>query len=492
MVVVGGALVVPVGRPVVATGLALASGDLLLLAKLMAKLFIFSVLAIAVSAALIGALPFAAATGEIIARTRPTILDFLVALCGGMAAAAIVSPQHRALQYLPGAVVAITLVPALCVVGFALTDVVGAGALQKAILQFSTNLFAASLGAGLVLLAVGIPRAAQSPAVRQWKEEELATPLASAVFRGLGLERAIGRTGSVRARMIVVGIFLLVLVTPLQLAFNEVRAELRARQAVARAQEAFHVSNRSAVLGSVVTITDRQVSVRLQVATNEPFSAADISRFEAQVVEETGRPARLDLVQTMADIGNAGILGRLRAEQPPDPPASRTALEVLREADGHLTPVMRALPWPQGVEVLTLRATMGEALEPTLTMVYLSEQELSGDAQAVLAGVVAGQTRIDPRRIALEWLPATRTFRFSRNGSLDVESIAALRAMRSAVAANPRLVVSLDVPEGTPTSVRDMVARQVQEELALASVTLVTASRRAPATVTVRLEKPGS
>lgn len=492
MVVVGGALVVPVGRPVVAMGLALASGDLLLLAKLMAKLFIFSVLVIAVSAALIGALPFAAATGEIIARTRPTILDFLVALCGGMAAAAIVSPRHRVLQYLPGAVVAITLVPALCVVGFALTDVVGAGALQKAILQFSTNLFAASLGAGLVLLAVGIPRAAQSPTVRQWKEEELATPLASAVFRGLGLERAIGRTGSVRARMIVVGIFLLVLVTPLQLAFNDVMAELRARQAVARAQEAFNVSNRSAVLGSVVTITDRQVSVRLQVATNEPFSAADVSRFEAQIVEETGRPARLDLVQTMADIGNAGILGQLRAEQPPDPPASRTAVEVLREADGHLTPLMRALPLPQGVDVLTLRATMGEALEPTLTVVYLSEQELSRDAQAVLAGVLAGQTRIDQQRIALEWLPATRTFKVSRSGSLDVESVAALRAMRSVVAAYPSLDVSLDVPEGTPTRIRDMVVRRVQEGLGLASVTPVTASRMAPATVTVRLEKPVS
>ncbi|MGE3844625.1 MAG: DUF389 domain-containing protein, partial [Vicinamibacterales bacterium] len=492
MVVVGGALVVPVGRPVVAMGLALASGDLLLLAKLMAKLFTFSALAIAASAALIGALPFAAATTEIIARTRPTILDFLVALCGGMAAAASVSPRHRALQYLPSAVVGITLLPALCVVGFALTDVVGAGALQKATLQFSTNLFAASLGAGLVLLAVGIPRAAQSPTVRQWKEEELATPLASAVFRRLGLERAIGRTGSVRARLIVVGVFLLVLITPLQLAFNDVRAELRTRQAVARAQEAFNIANRSAVLGSVVAVADNQVSVRLQVATNEPFSAADVARFEAQVIEEARRPARLDLVQTMADVGNASVLGRLVAERqtPSEPP--RTPLEALREASGRMTPLVRALPWPPGIEVLSLRSTMGEAVEPSLTIVYLSEQELSRDAQAVLTGLVAAQTRIDRERITLDWVPAGHSFGFSRNGRLGVEATAAMQEVRDALVAHPTLVVSVHVPDGTPAGVSDAIARRVQAELTLAHPVPVTASGTTAATATVRLQKPGS
>ncbi|MFN8061078.1 MAG: cation:proton antiporter [Vicinamibacterales bacterium] len=494
MIVVGGALVVPVGRPVVATGLALASGDLLLLAKLLAKLFTFSALAIAVSASLIGALPLAATTSDIIARTRPTILDFLVALCGGMAAAAMVSPRHRTLQYLPGAVVGITLVPALCVVGFAMTDVVAAGALQKATLQFSTNLFAASLGAGLVLLAVGIPRAAQSPTVRQWKEEELATPLASAVFRGLGLERAIGRTGSVRARFIVVGVFLLILITPLQQALNDVRAELRTRQAVARAQEAFNIANRSAVLGSVVSVADNEVSVRLQVATNEPFSTADVARFEAQVIEEAGRPARLDLVQTMADVGNAGVLGRLMAErQTPDPSGPpRTPLEVLREAKERLTPLVHALPWPPGMEVLALRSTMGEALEPTLSIAYLSEQELSLDAQAVLTGVVAAQTRIPRDRLALDWVPASRSFGFSRNGRLGVEATAALQEVRDKLSAHPTLVVTVHVPDGTPATVSEAVARRVQAELTLENLAPVTVSGTAAATATVRLQKPGS
>jgi hypothetical protein len=294
--------------------------------------------------------------------------------------------------------------------------------------------------------------------------------------------------------VIVVGVFLLVLVTPLQLAFNDMMGELRTRQAVATAQEAFNVANRSAVLGSAVAMTDSRVHVRLQVATNEPFSTADVERFEAQVVEQSGRPARLDLVQTIADIGSAGTLSRLLEErqQPALPAAPRGALEVLQEADGHISPLMRALPWPEGVATLTIRSTMGGMLGPTLTFVYLAEQELSPDAQAVLTGVIAAQTRMDRERITLEWLPATRAFGFSPSGRLDVDAAVALEAVRDALAAHPGLGVSLSVPDGTAASIRDAVARRVGDDLGLAAVTPLTVPGMDRGTAAVRLQKPGS
>jgi cell volume regulation protein A len=490
MIVLGGALVVPVARPVVATGLALASGDLLLLAKLMAKLTAFSVTAVALSAALIGALPFAPVLSDIVARTRPTILDFLVAFFGGMAAAAMVSRRQRTIQYLPGAVVAVTLVPALCVVGFALTDVVDAGVLQKATLQFSANVFAAILGAGLIMLAVGIPRAAQSALVRQWKDEELASPLASTVFRRLGVERAIGLTGSVRARLIVVGAFLLLLVIPLQLAFNDVRSELRSRQAVARAQEIFNVTNRSAVLGSAVAISDDSVDVRLQVATNALFSADDVARFESQVAAETNRRARLDLVQSMADVGNAGTLRRLLEERqrPELPVAPRSVLATLQEADGQVSPLIRDLPWPDGVQVLSIRSIMGGTPGPALAVVYLAERALNPDAQAVLTRLIAGQTRMDQGRITLEWLPAVHPLRISPDRTLDAEAATALRTVRTTLSEHPDLEVSLIVPDGLPPRTLDAVAEHVREELGLPSLAApVTAPDADTRTAMVRL-----
>jgi cell volume regulation protein A len=470
-VVVGGALIVPVVRPVIAAGLALASGDLYLLAKLLVKLAAFSALSVAVSAALIDVLPFAAATGEIVARTRPTILDFLVALFGGMSAAAIVSRRRgQAIQYLPGAVVGITLLPALCVVGFALTGVVGGEVIERATLQFSANLFAALLGAGMVLQAVGVPQAAQSASVRQWKEEELAAPLARTVFRRLGLERAIGRTGSVRARVVVVGAFLLLLVTPLQLALNEVRSELRTRQAVATAQEAFNVPNRSVLLGSTVTLAERTVNVRLQVATSEPFSSADVAGFEQRVSDQTGRRARLDLVQTLADVGTAGALRRVLEDERRPAPGEPLGgvLESLRHAEGQVSLVLRDLPLPDGVRVVNVRSTMGGAAGPSLALVYLSEHELGTDAQAVLLRLVATETRLEPGRLSLEWMPATRPLRFSRSGRLEADAVAALRDLRSALGADPALRASLSLPRGLSESLRRTVEKHVQEELGLA------------------------
>jgi hypothetical protein len=48
------------------------------------------------------------------------------------------------------------------------------------------------------------------------------------------------------------------------------------------------------------------------------------------------------------------------------------------------------------------------------------------------------------------------------------------------------------VPDGTPASVSDAVARRVQAELTLASPVPVTASGTTAATATVRLQKSGS
>ncbi|HEX4998706.1 MAG TPA: cation:proton antiporter [Terriglobia bacterium] len=471
-IVVGAALIVPVARPVIAAGLALASGDLYLLAKLLVKLVVFSVLTVIVSATLIGALPFAAAS-EIVTRTRPTILDFLVALFGGMSAAALVSRRHgQSIQYLPGAVVGITLLPALCVVGFALTDVVGVDVLQRATLQFSANLFAAVLGAALLLLAVGIPRAAQSASVRQWKEEELAAPFASAIFRKLGLERAIGRTGSARARVIVVSVFLLLLVTPLQLALNQVRSELRTRQAIATAQEAFNVPNRSVLLGSTVSIADEQVNVRLQVATSELFSAADIANFEQRVSDRTGRRARLDLVQTLSDVGNAGALRRLLADEQRGGAAEtrRTVFESLRDAEGQVSLALRGLPLPDGVQIVSVRSAMGEGTEPSLTLVYLSGHPLSPDAEELLARLVAAQTRLNQDHVSTEWMPAMFELNFSRAGDLGADAVATLRDVRAAIAAHPSLQVSLSLPEGLLLNVSGAVAKRVQEELGISSL----------------------
>jgi cell volume regulation protein A len=474
-VVIGGALIVPAARPVLTTGLALATGDLYLLVKLAVKLVGFSVVTVIVSTSLVSLVPLADVLNDLVIRTRPTILDFLVSLFGGMSAAAIVARRRGpAIQYLPGAVVGLTLVPALCVVGFALTDAVSAGVLRQATLQFIANMVAAILGAALVLLTLGVHRAAQSPLIRQWKAEELSTPLASAMFRRLGVEEAIGGTGSVRARVVVIALFLLLLLTPLQLAFNQVRSELRARQAVARALNTFNVPNRSAIIGSTIALTDDRVDVRLQVATSALFSAEERARFEQRIYQETGRRARVDLVQTVADVGDAGTLRQLlELDQSRRLEPLPTVRSSLQEAEGLLSRVLRDATLPGGARIVSVRTSLGNVRGPGLELVYLSDRDLDPDAQALLAQLLSVQTQIPLDRITLAWLPATHALRIAR-GALDAEAAAALGDVRMRVLPQlAELAVTVTVTQNLSRAEADAVARRIQEDLGLSEMPAV-------------------
>lgn len=470
IIIVGAALIVPLARPVIATGLALASGDIYLLVKLAAKLFVFGAVAVLVSAGLLQMLPFAATTVEIVARTRPTILDFLVALLGGMSGAALASFRSRVFHYLPGAVIAITLLPSLCVMGFGLAEGLGSPALRGGGLQFTANIFAAVLGASLIVMLVGIPRAAQAESIRRWKEQELARPMVQAIFGRLKLQTMIGRTGSVRARLIVVGIFLLTILIPLQSALNHLTLEFRTRQAIARAQSVFEVAGRSAVLSSSFAVREDGAQVRLQVATNQLFAAEDIRRFEERVADQLGRPVRLDLVQTLSEVGQAEtIRNMLLARSPAAPPAPRAVAETLREAGALIARVVADLPLPPTLRILTLRGSLDSRSDPDLVVVYLAEQPLGDDARTMLAGLFAERTRVPADRIRLRWIPSVQEIGLSRTGRVAAGAAADLSRLRETLAEFPDLAVSIELPARLPDAAAEAAQQQVADLLGLSA-----------------------
>ena len=491
-IVIGGALIVPLVRPVIATGLALASGDVYLLAKLGAKLLCFGVVVVALSAALIDLLPFAVTTAEIVGRTRPTLLDLLVGVCGGMSGAGIISLRRRTFDYLPGAVIAITLLPPLCVMGFGLGNSLGDAVFRGASLQVTANLFAAVLGAGLILVLVGIPKAAQSASVRQWKEEALAAPMARAVFGRLRLQHVIGRTGSVRARLIVVAIFLLALVIPLQFALNQLTSEFRTRQAITRAQAMFNVPDRSAVVSSSFTVSDDEVAVRLQVATNELFASDDIARFEARMADLAGRRTRLDLVQTIADVGNAGTIRRLlssRLGAPAPAAAERPVSESLQDVGRRVSRILGRLPLPDRLQVIDVRGGLGGESGPVLGLVYLAEHELSADARTMLARLLAAETGVSENRLGLRWVPSIASVRVSRRGLVlsgdDAETLAALR---TALIDFPALRAVLEVPSGLSEGATEAARQKIQDAIGVDDLqTAVAPSESDPAAVALRV-----
>jgi cell volume regulation protein A len=497
-IIIGAALIVPLVRPVVATGLALASGDIYLLVRLLGKLCVAGLMIVLVSAAVVALLPFSPITAEIAARTRPTLLDFLVALFGGMSGAALISPRGRVFHYLPGAVIGITLLPALCVMGFGLRDGPGGLVLRGSGLLFTANMFAAVLGASVVLTLVGIQKVAQAESVRQWKEEELAKPLAQAVLRGLRLQHVIGRTGSARARAVVVGVFLLLVLIPLQSALNQLGREFRTRQAISRAQAVFDIRGRSAVLSTSFVARPDGVAVRIQAATNELFGAADIARFEERVRDQLGLPAHLDLVQTLSDVGQADrirtlLLARRQADTPP--PRELTVAASLDETTALVERVMRDLPLPETLRFVRARGAIGGGGAPTLQLVYLSAAEAGADARSMLVRLVAERTGLSRERITLRWLPATLRVNLSRSGGIGQDDALALKAHGAALAEFPDLRVTVELSSGLSANAAEAARREIVRQLGVPEnrvTSRAAAADRRVATITTATPESGT
>jgi uncharacterized hydrophobic protein (TIGR00271 family) len=153
-VVIGAMLVAPLMSPILGFSLGMVLGDVRLIRLSIEAMFKGVALALVI-AVLIGILsPFRELTGEIMARTRPTLLDLAVALASGMAGAYSLSREEVSAA-LPGVAISAALMPPLSVVGLGLSlgqPRVAGGAF----LLFLANIAAISLAGVIVFILLGV------------------------------------------------------------------------------------------------------------------------------------------------------------------------------------------------------------------------------------------------------------------------------------------------------------------------------------------------
>ena len=158
-VIIGAMLVAPLMSPIIGLGLASVTGDDKLLRTATWTLILGALLAVLLSAAMALVnrfLPFVSLQelpGEVIARTRPTPIDLIIALSGGLAAAYAMTRKNLSAA-LPGVAIATALMPPLSTVGIGIAlmrwDVAGGAALL-----FLTNAITITFAAALVFFARG-------------------------------------------------------------------------------------------------------------------------------------------------------------------------------------------------------------------------------------------------------------------------------------------------------------------------------------------------
>ncbi len=175
-VIIGAMLVAPLMTPILAISLGVVRGDVRLLRLSLESALKGITLAVVVAVGMTLLTPRAELTPEIMARTRPTLLDLIVALASGAAGAYAIGRKEVAAA-LPGVAIAAALVPPLCVAGagvaLARSNVSGG-----ALLLFTTNLIAISLAGAIVFLLLGF-RPAPNERERQRRfQQGLAVSLA--------------------------------------------------------------------------------------------------------------------------------------------------------------------------------------------------------------------------------------------------------------------------------------------------------------------------
>lgn len=118
-VIIGAMLISPLMGPILATGLAVGTNDMDLLRRALKNFLIMVVAALITSTVYFLVTPISDSQSELLARTRPTLLDAGVAIFGGIAGIIGVSRRNRG-NVVPGVAIATALMPPLCTAGYGL------------------------------------------------------------------------------------------------------------------------------------------------------------------------------------------------------------------------------------------------------------------------------------------------------------------------------------------------------------------------------------
>ena len=120
-VIIGAMLISPLMGPIIGLGFSIGTNDLDMLQKSLKNLGIAVAISLITSTFYFFISPLDVDQPELLARTKPTILDVLIALFGGFAGI-IVGCRKEKTNVVPGVAIATALMPPLCTAGYALAN----------------------------------------------------------------------------------------------------------------------------------------------------------------------------------------------------------------------------------------------------------------------------------------------------------------------------------------------------------------------------------
>ena len=121
-VVIGAMLISPLMGPIVGLGLSIGINDFQLLIRSLKSLSTAVLISVLISAIYFLLTPFGEVQSELIARTRPNLLDVLIAIFSGIALIVAKTQKGTVASVILGVAIATALMPPLCTAGYGLAN----------------------------------------------------------------------------------------------------------------------------------------------------------------------------------------------------------------------------------------------------------------------------------------------------------------------------------------------------------------------------------
>ncbi|HQP48076.1 MAG TPA: TIGR00341 family protein [Spirochaetota bacterium] len=152
--IIGAMIVAPLMTPILAFSLGVIWGDIDLIKTSMQSIIKGTVIAILISALIAYLVPIPTYSGEIIARTKPSLFDIIVAVASGIVGA-YGNANKKISNTLVGIAIAVALMPPLCTIGIGLGKF-NIEIATGATILFIINLVSISLAGAIVFWAMKI------------------------------------------------------------------------------------------------------------------------------------------------------------------------------------------------------------------------------------------------------------------------------------------------------------------------------------------------
>ncbi|MDB9330327.1 DUF389 domain-containing protein [Nodularia spumigena CS-591/04] len=419
-VIIGAMLISPLMGGILANGLALAAGDVILAMRSLLNLLLSCLVAISFAVLLVTLLPFKEITSEILARTRPNILDLVIALFSGAVGSVAICKEPRGVATsIPGVAIAVALMPPLCVVGYGIgvaISVNSAQGLQVASgggLLFFTNLVAITFTAMLVFLGLHIDNHLVREKVREWRHTHPESVWVQSLLEKLPAYGKFRKIGSLPGRLLLIFITIGAIIFPLNRSLSQLGREIAQQQQDNRNRSSatdvwqknfatFPNGEPRSFISNISTSEQNQkLTIQLQVFSSQQYSSEEQDSYIQQLAPRLGRPPEL-LALKLVEIPTASneLLRPVPKEPTPEPVLSIAQLQssFLQEVQSAL----RDLRLPPPAEMLNYELITSPVVPLSIRVVYLSEREIDRDAQILVADSIRNRLNYESAQVSMQ------------------------------------------------------------------------------------------